>query len=226
MVDDEQMNTRAKHMLIILGGLYHDFDGFARAMQSLFEANDWSVEATYDLDVLKRLDKADYQVVLSFTCFSKNTPEQKVPTPERLTDEQVRGLAGWVQHGGGLLAVHCATVIGESDQELSRLLGGAFISHPAPLTFTVNPVSDKHPITSGVSAFDVYDEFYIERCESSVAIHMSAVYEGRSYPMVWSKPEGAGRVAHIAPGHFPEVWSHPLYQRLMIQAVNWLTEER
>jgi type 1 glutamine amidotransferase len=213
-------------MLIILGGLYHDFDGFARAMESLFAANDWSVEATYDLDILKGLDKTDYGVTLSYTCLSKNTPEQEIPTPDRLTDEQVRGLTGWVQNGGGLLAVHCATVIGDSGLELSRLLGGAFISHPAAFTFTVYPASDEHPITSGISAFEVHDEFYIERCEPSVAIYMSAVYEGRSCPMVWSKPEGAGRVAHIAMGHFPEVWSRPLYQRLLIQAVNWLTEER
>jgi type 1 glutamine amidotransferase len=222
----DRMNTHATRILIILGGLYHDFDGFARAMKSLFEANHWSVEATYDLDVLTRLHNANCQVVLSYTCLSKNIPEQETPTPERLTNEQVRGLAGWVHHGGGLLAAHCATVIGESDPDLGQLLGGSFISHPAPFTFTVYPVSDGHPITEDVAAFDVYDEFYVERHEPSVAINMTADYEGTTYPMVWSKPEGVGRVVHIAPGHFPDVWNHPLYQRLMIQAVNWLTEER
>ena len=220
------MNTRTKRMLIILGGRYHNFNGFARVMQSLFEAKDWSVEATYELDILARLDLADYQVALSYTCLSKNTPEQEIPTPDKLTDEQVLGLTGWVQNGGGLLAVHCATVIGEANQGLAQLLGGNFISHPSPFTFTVYPASDEHPITSGVSAFEVYDEFYIERCEPSVAIHMSADHEGGTYPMVWSKPEGGGRVAHIAPGHFPEVWEHPLYQRLLTQAVDWLIMER
>ena len=218
------MDARVKRMLIILGGLYHDFDGFARAMKSLFETEQWSIETTYDLDVLTRLDHADYQVILSYTCFSKNTPGQEKPTPERLTDEQVSGLANWVQHGGGLLAAHCATVVGESNPDLERLLGGAFISHPAPVTFTVCPISDGHPITKDVMAFDVHDEFYIERCNPSVAIHLSAEYEGRTHPMAWSKPDGAGRVVHIAPGHFLEVWHHPLYQRLLIQAVNWLVE--
>ena len=214
------------NMLITLGGLYHDFDGFARVMKSLYEANGWSVESTYDLDVLSRLHEADYQVVLSYTCLSKNTPEQEKPTPARFSDEQVRGLASWVGHGGGLLAAHCATVIGESNPELARLLGGSFISHPAPFTFTVYPVSDGQPIANNVPAFDVHDEFYIERCEPSVAIHMSADYEGATHPMVWSKLEGGGRVVHIAPGHFADVWNHPLYQRLMIKAVDWLTEEQ
>lgn len=220
------MSARTKRILIILGGLYHDFDGFACAMASLFEAEGWTVEATYDLDVLKRLDSVGCQVVLSYTCLSKNGPEQEKATPERLTGEQVSALAGWVQSGGALLALHCATVLGESGPELAQLLGGRFISHPKPFTFTIYPVFGQHPIIDGVPALDVYDEFYIERCEPSVEIHMVAVNEGIAHPMVWSKQEGIGRVAYIAPGHFPEVWNLLPYQRLMIQAINWLTEER
>ncbi|HEX9386385.1 MAG TPA: ThuA domain-containing protein [Anaerolineales bacterium] len=193
---------------------------------SLFKGDGWTVEATYDLDALTRLDALGCQVMLSYTCLSKNGPEQEQATPERLTDEQVRGLRNWVQNGGALLAAHCATVIGESHAELARLLGGRFMSHPPPFTFTVYPVFGEHPITDDIQAFDVHDEFYIERCEPSVEIHMVAVNQGVAHPMAWSKQEGAGRVVHIAPGHFPEVWNHPLYQRLMLHAVNWLIEER
>ncbi len=109
---------------------------------------------------------------------------------------------------------------------VSQAAGGRFISHPPPFTFTVWPVFGEHPITDDIQAFDVHDEFYIERCEPSVEIHMVAVNQGVAHPMAWSKQEGAGRVVHIAPGHFPEVWNHPLYQRLMLHAVNWLIEER
>ncbi|HEU0293011.1 MAG TPA: ThuA domain-containing protein [Anaerolineales bacterium] len=213
-------------LLILLGGLYHDFDGFARAMTSLFETKGWSVETTYDLDVLTRLDRVNYQVVLSYTCLSKNGPEQEKATPERLTEEQVSGLVAWVQNGGALLTAHCGTVVGESDPDLGRLLGGRFISHPAPFNFTVYPLFGEHRITEGIPAFDVHDEFYIEHCEPNVDIHMIAVHEDVAHPMVWSKREGAGRVAHIAPGHFPEVWNLSPYRRLMIQSVNWLTEDR
>jgi type 1 glutamine amidotransferase len=220
------MEIPDKRLLILLGGLYHDFDGFARAMTSLFATEGWSVETTYDLDVLTHLDKANYQVVLSYTCLSKNRPEQEKATPERLTEEQVRGLVGWVQNGGALLAAHCGTVVGESHPDLGRLLGGKFISHPAPFSFTIYPLFGKHPIIEDIPAFDVHDEFYIEQCESYVDMHMIAVHEGVAHPMVWSKQESAGRVVHVAPGHFPEVWNLLPYQRLMIQAVNWLTENR
>jgi uncharacterized protein len=213
-----------KQALIVLGGLYHDFDGFARAMGALFEREGWSVDATYDLDVLTRLTTTGFGMVLSYTCLSKNRPEQAPAAPEKLTADQIDGLAGWVQSGGGLLAAHCATVVGESGPGLGRLMGGAFVSHPPPLAFTVYPVFDGHPITRGVEAFEVYDEFYVERLTGPVDIHLVAVDGGVAYPMAWSKPEGRGRVAHIAMGHFPEVWALATYQRLMTQAANWLTE--
>jgi uncharacterized protein len=219
------MNTRAKRILTILGGLYHDFDGYSRAMTELFETEGWEVESTYDLDVLTRLDATNCQMVLSYTCLSPNRAGQEQPTPACLTDAQIHGIRNWVQNGGALLAAHCATVLGESNPEYGQLLGGTFISHPPPFSYTVYPLSHLHPIIDGIQSFEVHDEFYVQRCEPSVEIHMVAVNEGVAHPMVWSKSEGAGRVAHVAMGHFPEVWNLPSYQRLMIQTANWLTEE-
>jgi type 1 glutamine amidotransferase len=46
---------------------------------------------------------------------------------------------------------------------------------------------------------------------------------GVAYPMVWSRTEGNGRVAHIAMGHDVKVWNLQPYQRLMLQAIDWLT---
>jgi type 1 glutamine amidotransferase len=66
-------------------------------------------------------------------------------------------------------------------------------------------------------AFEILDEFYIQKYDPCVEIHMIALYQGVAYPMVWSRTEGNGRVACVAPGHFSHFWSHPSYQRLMLQ---------
>jgi type 1 glutamine amidotransferase len=130
----------------------------------------------------------------------------------------------WVQRGGALLAVHAASVLGDSDPELEMLLGGAFVRHPPQSTFKVLPLAAEHPITDGIEAFDVYDELYIERYYPSVTIQMIAVYEQVAYPIVWSRTEGQGRVAHIALGHSNQTWERKPYQRLMLQAIQWLSE--
>ncbi len=218
------MTFSGKHILILLGGQWHDFDGFANAMQSLLEPHGVQTEATYDLDRLLHLAEDRYDLVLSYTCLSPREEGNNPIGPERLTDAQVEALTNWVRRGGGLLAAHAATVIGESDPALGNLIGGVFVSHPPQFAFSVYPLFEQHPITAGIEAFTVHDEFYIETYTSDVHVHMVALDRGMAYPMAWSKGEGQGRVAHIAPGHSQEVWSLQPYQRLLLQTMDWLME--
>ena len=72
-------------------------------------------------------------------------------------------------------------------------------------------------------ALTVSDEFYLQDCDPSLDVHMIALDRGVAHPMVWSRSEGEGRVAYVAMGHGESVWKHSLYQRLVIQALDWLT---
>lgn len=218
------MTLYGKRILILLGGQWHDFDGFAQAMQALLEPQGARVEATYDLDRLLHLAENHFDVVLSYTCLSSRQEGDNPQGPERLTDAQVTGLVSWVRSGGALLASHAATVIGESDPALGELIGGVFVSHPPQFAFTVYPMYGEHPITAGIEAFTVHDEFYIETHAPSVQVHLVAFDRGVAYPMAWSKIEGEGRVAHLAPGHSQDVWDLKPYQQLLLQTLNWLTE--
>jgi type 1 glutamine amidotransferase len=218
------MTLSGERVLILLGGQWHDFDGFASFMQSLLTPQGVQVEATYDLDRLLHLDEMKYDVVLSYTCLSPRKEGNNPEGPEQLTDAQVQGLARWVRAGGGLLAAHAATVVGESDPALGELIGGVFVSHPPQFAFSVYPMFGEHPITAGIEAFSVHDEFYVERYSPDVHIHMVAFDRGVAYPMAWSKREGQGRVAHLAPGHSAQVWNLEVYQRLLLQTLEWLLQ--
>jgi len=214
-----------KRALIVLGGMWHDFDGFAQAMRTLLTSEDWAVESTYDLECLARLNEAGYDLVINYTCFVKHAEVLDNSGPEKMSDAQIESLTSWVQNGGAFLAVHAASVLGESSPALGELIGGVFIEHPPAFAFSVYPLYDRHPITTGIEAFTVYDEMYIERYDVSVDIHMLAIGRGVAYPLVWSKLEGRGRVAHVALGHSTVVWQLESYQRLMLQTVAWLARE-
>lgn len=213
-----------QHVLLFLGGMHHDFEGFAGAAAGILAPAAYEVEPVYGLDRLASLSTETCDLVISYTSLSKHRPGQNDTGPERLTDEQIAGLAAWVRQGGRLLAVHCATVAGESGPELARLLGGRFLSHPPRFAFTVYPVFGEHPITAGMAAFTVFDEFYVQEFDPSVHIHMAAVDRGVAYPMVWSKAEGKGRVAYVAMGHNEAVWQLAPYGQLLRQAAAWLSE--
>jgi type 1 glutamine amidotransferase len=217
------VTVSGKHILIVLGGTWHDFDGFVATMKPVFEAAGHTVESTYDLDILTCLDEGRYDVVLLHTCLG--APGEDDAEPLAHPDAQAEALVEWVRSGGALLASHAATVSAQSGPALKTLMGGVFVSHPPQFAFTVYPLFGEHPIRDGIAAFTVYDEFYVESYEPSVDVHMVALDRGVAHPMVWSKHEGQGRVAHVAIGHDVKVWSLEPYQRLMLQAIDWLTAD-
>jgi hypothetical protein len=208
---------------MVLGGTWHDFDGFAAAMKPSFKKARHKVKTTYRFDDLTRLDRGRYDLVILNTCAGE-VRDDDGPTTPGFTDAQVEALTAWVRGGGALLALHAATVAGQSSPALRALLGGVFVEHPPQFSFTVYPMHEEHPITAGVEVFAIRDELYIQTCDEAIAIHMVAVDRGIAHPMVWSRQEGKGRVAYIAMGHGPEVWELAPYRRLMLQAIAWLTE--
>ena len=213
-----------KRILMILGGIYHDFDGFTRTIRPLLVREGHTVETTDDLDMLTRLEDTAYDLVLSYTSLSKHREGRGDTTPECLSDSQTSALAEWVSEGGALLGVHSATVSGQPNVAYRELLGARFLNHPPQFSFTVYPMAREHPITRGVEALTVRDEFYVQDATPSIQVHMVALDRGVAHPMVWSQPWGAGRVAYIGMGHGKAVWGHPSYQKLVLQAIEWLTE--
>jgi type 1 glutamine amidotransferase len=211
-----------KDIWILLGGEWHDFEGFAAAMHSFLEAEGFYVHVTYDPDVLIHLNKLHCDLLLTYTCVTQSPGEEKTGILTRFSKAQVEGVVQWVQSGGAMLAVHAATVLGDSDQALEELLGGVFIRHAPQGIFQVLPLYAQHPITDGINAFNVNDELYIERYHSSVQVHMIAVHEQVAYPVIWSREDGLGRVVHIAPGHSKKTWELEPYQRLMLQSIHWM----
>lgn len=215
-----------KRALLLLGGTWHDFDGFAQSLGACLGSHGWEVEPGYDLERLTRLERESCDLLITYTCFSLPAEGVPVTGSEKMEDDQIDALTAWVRAGGAYLAAHASTSLGNSSPALGRLIGGVFIKHPPMFSFPVYPVYGAHPITAGISAFTVFDEMYIERCEPGVDVHMATVHEGTVHPLAWSKSEGRGRVAHVALGHSAEVWGLEPYQRLMVQAADWAVAGR
>jgi len=212
-----------KRVLLLLGGLFHDFDGFEHAIRPVLVAKGHSLAATYDLDTLAQLGEGRYDLVMSYTSLSRHREGQPTDAPETLTAGQTKALADWVRSGGALLGIHSATVSGQENRVYQQLLGGRFVEHPPQFAFTVYPMAHPHPITDGVDAFTVVDELYIQEYDPGLHIHMITLDRGVAYPLVWSRTDGKGRVAHITMGHSAAVWSLPQFSTLVLQAIDWLT---
>jgi len=88
------------------------------------------------------------------------------------------------------------------------------------------PVSPMHPVTRGLAAFKVRDEFYYEmkfpKKKESLEPLLSVEIDGATQPVAWGyqRPDG-GRSFGFSGLHFHENWQLPEYRRLVAQGVMW-----
>jgi len=141
-----------------------------------------------------------------------------------MTDAQQQAVWDFVNHGGAFLALHNAQGIYPPGGLYYKLFGGDYGGHPEPYKFTVRVENKNHPITAGVEDFTIFDEqhtvkYYLDRDHlllRSIAANNLESEAG------WWREVGKGRFCYLAPGHTPEALGHPMMQRLIRNAMNWL----
>lgn len=208
--------------VLILSGANHRFEASASVIHDFLAAEgNMSVTLTDDKAVLASPQLKGFDVCVFGTGFTR-TVRQPDGTPKRepdLTPEQEGGLFQFVSTGKGLVGIHgTAWWIGGRAVDL---IGGHANWHPPGLTFTVHIEDTVHPITHGISDFEVEDEIYISAYDPAIHILASAEWHGRAHPMAWTKPYGAGRVFYTTLGHGPGTFERPPMQKLVAQGVQW-----
>lgn len=133
-------------------------------------------------------------------------------------EAQITALIGAVRAGAGYVGLHAATATFRGNAAYHELIGSWFARHPPIRAFTVEPTAPDHPIMAGIPAFTIEDERY-ELTDLLDGCQVLAQAEG--FPMVYTRPYGAGRVCYIAPGHDGRTLGLPVYARLVHQAIAW-----
>ena len=197
-------------------------------------------EKGFDLDIItdakdfKPEMLSNYPVVFLCKC-DEITQEDRTPWK---TAQVQKAFIDYVENGGGLLAIHTATVAGEDTLPLDRLIGSKFAYHPNDCPVTVQPIKP-HPVTEGVGMFCEVDEHYrMEILSDDIDILIAsyspaqgdpAKYEEDPYhntpawvsPCGYVRTQGKGRVCVLTPGHHLAVWLNPHFQRTLENALKW-----
>lgn len=136
------------------------------------------------------------------------------------------GLSAHVTSGGGLLAMHGASICFDDWPQWRDLLGAAWrwdtSSHP-PLDGPVDVrVAGAHPIVAGVPGFRIVDEVYgfLDRTDDVDGLLFSA-HGGADHPLLWARRVGAGRVVYDALGHHVPSYGVPEHREIVRRAALW-----
>jgi type 1 glutamine amidotransferase len=128
----------------------------------------------------------------------------------------------FVEKGGGVLAVHSATVSFMDSSHYFEILGGRFMRHGPIMKFQITPVENGTDTFSGIPPFSVEDELYVHDLQPEITPHFTALDGTKEVPVVWTHRYRRGRVCYAVPGHRIETIRHPDYQNLLRQGLSWV----
>ena len=155
-----------------------------------------------------------------------------------ITDSQKQDLLTFVRSGKGFGGVHSATDTFYTWPEYGDLIGARFNGHPWVQTVRIDVEDPDHPALSLLKpSFSIFDEIYqfseLSRDQvrvlmtldtNSVDIGAAGVNPGTDdFPLAWCLRYGEGPVFYTALGHFESTWLDERFQRMLLEALLWLT---
>jgi hypothetical protein len=141
-----------------------------------------------------------------------------------LTPEQEEKFVDYVDAGGSLLLFHDGFGHYKCGNGVARLAKACFITHPPQEEIEVTTTGIMPELAEGITPFVITEEeFVVEMDESQTSVYLESFSEknGRS-AQAWAHPFGEGKVVVFIPGHHPEVINHPMVQRGIQNALDWL----
>jgi type 1 glutamine amidotransferase len=210
--------------LALLGDRYHS-PVYARDALSRALALE-NIPATFieEVTALNKQSLGEHQLLIILRD-GMNWPDgYDKPHVQWMTPEQQQAIWDFVNNGGGFLALHNAQGIYPPGGLYYKLFGGDYGGHPEPYVFTIRVENKDHPVTAGVEDFEIFDEqhtvkYFLDREHLLMRSISRANLEA---PAGWWREMGKGRFCYLAPGHTPEALNHPMMQRLIRNAVNWV----
>jgi uncharacterized protein len=206
-----QVQAKSK-VLFEVGGPVHDNAELYAIMKKVLEdTGRYEVTVSDDRDRFTPGRIKDYDVVLIYT------------TSGALTEEQEKGLVGFVENGKGLVGIHSATDSFHNSDAYWKLMCGSFIGHGGG-TFKVKITGKSHVIVRGLKDFEITDETYKHKFhpESKPIVLMRREEDGE--PASWVQYYGKGRVFVTGLGHGKPAWENPVFQEMIVRAMDWATK--
>jgi type 1 glutamine amidotransferase len=227
------------HNLVLSGGPGHALDVTSASLVALLaEQGIRSTVVTEPTDAVAALRRAaegtgeavDLLTVnaLRWRMDQDRYAGQRADHARTLDPDDLAVIDRFVRKGGGLLALHTAVICFDADPVWHALCGASWrwdrSSHPplGPAGIDVTGAGRVHPITRGVEPFVIHDEVYgfLDEVRGLEPLLVSA-HGGRSHPLLWARPVGAGRIVTDLLGHGPESHEHPTHRLVLARAAAW-----
>ena len=213
-----------------------------KVLKELGEKNNIEFTCTKDGGVFTPENIAKYDAFFFYTTgdLTKRGTDGNPP----MTPEAKEQLMEAIRHGKGFVGTHCASDTfhggdGDNADPYIKMVGGEFFNHGSgdahfqPGHMIV--VDKSFPGMGEVpDDFGPSEEWYsLKNLQPDLHVllvqdtsHMikndgGKCYDRPNYPATWAKAYGKGRVFYTNMGHREEVWTDPVFQKILLGGLNW-----
>ncbi len=138
-----------------------------------------------------------------------------------IAPEQEKALLEYVEGGKAFLPIHAASFCFQNSPAYISLVGAQFQKHGTG-EFTAEIVKPDHQVMKGLQPFEVWDETYVHtKHNQDRTVLMERVDAAGREPWTWVRTQGKGRIFYTAYGHDERVWGHPMFHKLILNAIRW-----
>ncbi len=211
------------HALVLIGDQPHEPGHIEEGLQPVFDATGVVPHFTVDVRALSAENLARAQLLVILRDGLQRPTADHHGDFRWMTPEQQRAVARFVEDGGGFLNLHNAMGLYPPDGPYLDLVGGRYVGHGPLERFRVEVVDANHPVTRGVSGYFAADEQHTPPYDEG-RVHLllrNRSDDGKVAAAGWVREPGRGRLCHLASGHTREALLHPMYQKLLRNAVRW-----
>jgi len=222
----EKLKNETIRVLVVTGG--HDYakEEFNEMMGSLDKNISYQVaEFPGAFEMFRPENQGKYDVLVFYHMWQK------------IDDAQAKDLSECISSGKPLVVLHHSICAFDDWAEYINIIGGKYFHKPTvvngkeypacsyihDLHFRVKVAEKKHPVTTGISDFDIFDETYKGFYVDPGVTPLLTTDEKSSTTLIgWAKEYGKARVVTLQSGHDVPTYQNPAYRNLLRQAVVWV----
>ncbi len=217
--------------LILIGGIFHDFQSSAEALAELLTPLDIASRIEADVEAgLASLAGNPVDLLTINALRWEMVGEKYDPYREtealRLSANARVAICEHLARGGALLGLHTASICFSDWPEWHEILGGHWAWghswHPKPEPIKLRATG--HPLMSDVKTFEVVDEMYSDltlRDDIEILLLGRSESGDSDQPALWINHYDNGRVVYDALGHDRGSLSEPTHAVALRHAVSW-----
>lgn len=158
---------------------------------------------------------------------------------DAISPAQQEAYISLLEKGTSMIFLHHALVSYQNWPEFIKILGGQYHTNPVMVngdTLKANYEHDvdipvkvedkKHPVTRGISDFEIVDEVYGDvEILPRIKPLLSTTHPKSMRYLAWINHYGNSDVIYIQLGHGPSGYSNPNFRKLIQQAIEWSAKQ-